>query len=68
MSKDGVDYSVRASLDLSVFTLAVDEVSPAITTGLPTVPSGYTYRTFRVTAPKTANPKAFIQVKTSPTP
>lgn len=68
VSKDGVDYSVRASLDLSAFTLAVDEVSPAITTGLPTVPSGYTYRTFRVTDARTANPKAFIQVKTSPTP
>jgi autotransporter-associated beta strand protein len=66
-SKDGVDYSVRASLDLSGFTLGVDEVSPAITTGLPTVPTGYTYRTFRVTDPQSANPKAFIQVKTSPT-
>lgn len=66
-SVDGVDYSVRASLDLSAFTLAVDEVSPAITTGLPAAPVGYTYRTFRVTDPQSTNPKAFIQVKTSPT-
>lgn len=66
-SVDGVDYSVRASLDLSDFTLAVDEVSPAITTGLPAAPAGYTYRTFRVTDSQSTNPKAFIQVKTSPT-
>ncbi len=67
-SQDGVDYAVRASTDLSTFTFGVDEVSPAITTGLPAVPTGYTYRTFRVTSPKTSQPKAFIQVKTSPTP
>jgi autotransporter-associated beta strand protein len=66
-SQDGVDYSVRASLDLSAFTLAVDEVSPAITTDLPTAPTGYTYRTFRVTDPQSSNAKAFIQVKTSAT-
>ena len=67
-SKDGVDYAVRASTDLSTFTFGVDEVSPAITTGLPAVPADYTYRTFRVTSPKNSQPKAFIQVKTSPTP
>lgn len=63
-SKDGVDYSVRASLDLSVFNLGVDEVSPAIVTGLATAPTGYSYRTFRVVDPKATHPQAFIQVKT----
>ncbi len=67
-SQDGVDYGVRASTDLNAFTFGVDEVSPAITTGLPAAPTGYGYRTFRVTAPRTSQSKAFIQVKTSPTP
>lgn len=65
-SKDGVDYTVRASTDLTGYSLGVEEVTPAITTGLPTVPSGFEYRTFRVTDPTTSHPSAFIQVKTDP--
>jgi autotransporter-associated beta strand protein len=57
---DGVDYTVRGSTDLAGFTTAVSEI-PAITTGLPPVATGYTYRTFRITAPVSAGPKAFLQ-------
>lgn len=67
-SVDGVDYTVRASLDLAAFTLGLTEVSPAITTGLPAAPAGYEYRTFRVTDAQSANPKAFIQAVAAPAP
>jgi hypothetical protein len=68
-SVDGVDYTVRGSLDLSAFTLGLDEVTPAIVTGLPDpAPDGYEYRTFRVTAAQSANPKAFMQSVANPTP
>jgi autotransporter-associated beta strand protein len=57
---DGVDYTVRGSTDLAGFTTAVSEIA-AITTGLPPAATGYTYRTFRITDPVTAGPKAFLQ-------
>lgn len=57
---DGIDYTVRGSTDLAGFTTAVSEI-PAITTGLPPVATGYTYRTFRITDPVSAGPKAFLQ-------
>lgn len=66
---DGVIYTVRGSLNLSAFTEGLTEVTPAIVTGLPAAPSGYEYRTFRVTAAQSANPKAFIQaVANTPAP
>jgi hypothetical protein len=58
---DGVTYSIRVSNDLTTFTTALEEVTPAVTTGLPTVPAGYTYKTFRATALRSATTKAFIQ-------
>ncbi|MFM2242826.1 MAG: hypothetical protein RLZ97_1681 [Verrucomicrobiota bacterium] len=61
-SVDGVDYTVRASLDLSSFTTPIVEVVPAITTGLPeTAPSGYSYRTFRISAASSLSSRAFMQ-------
>lgn len=57
---DGVDYAIRGSNNLQQFTTAVSEVS-AITTGLPPIASGYTYRSFRITDPVTSSPKAFLQ-------
>lgn len=57
---DGIDYVVRGSADLAGFTTAVSEI-PAITTGLPPVATGYSYRTFRITGPVSAGPRAFLQ-------
>lgn len=67
VSQDGVTYTVRASTDLGTFTLPLGEVA-AIPGDLPAAPVGYTYRTFRVVDPVSANPKAFIQLQTSATP
>jgi hypothetical protein len=57
---DGIDYTVRGTTDLENFTTAISEVG-AITDGLPPVAPGYNYRTFRITDPVSANPKAFMQ-------
>ena len=63
---DGVAYSVRASSSLQDFALGVAEVIPALTNGLPAAPSGFTYRTFRITTPVDITPKGFIQITTTP--
>lgn len=66
---EGVVYTVRASLDLSAFTVGLTEVTPAIVTGLPEITSfDYEYRTFRMTGAQSANPKAFIQAVAAPAP
>jgi autotransporter-associated beta strand protein len=61
---DGIDYTVRGSTDLAGFTTAISEIT-AITAGLPPVATGYSYRTFRITAPVSAEPKAFLQALAS---
>ncbi len=66
-SIDGVTYSVRATDNLSTFALTLTEVTPAITTGLASAPSGYSYRTFRLTDAISAHSKAFIQLNASAT-
>jgi hypothetical protein len=62
---DGVTYQVEGSFDLVTWTLAVAEVTPndAFAAGLPTLNSGWTYRSFRVPGQTTTTPKAFIRVK-----
>jgi hypothetical protein len=65
---DGITYSIRASSDLTTFATALEEVTPAVTAGLPTVPTGYTYKTFRMTAPRGSATKAFIQAVAAETP
>ena len=57
---NGVDYTVRGSTDLAGFTTAISEVT-AITNGLPPAATGYSYRTFRITAPVSGGAKAFLQ-------
>lgn len=64
---NGVTYSLRATDDLSAFTLGLTEVTPAITTGLGAAPSGYSYRTFRLTDALSAHAKAFIQLNVTAT-
>jgi autotransporter-associated beta strand protein len=58
---DGIHYTVRGSTDLAGFAAGVSEIA-AVTTGLPPVATGYSYRTFRITAPVSAGPRAFLQV------
>jgi alpha-N-arabinofuranosidase len=59
---DDITYRIEASQDLSIWNKAVFEVTPAITTGLPSVPAGYEYHTFTV-GPVSSTPADFIRVK-----
>jgi transcriptional antiterminator Rof (Rho-off) len=61
-TKDDVEYIVRASADLSAWTLDVDEVTPALSAGLPALNDGWSYRTFRIAGPVSLRPKAYFQL------
>ena len=65
---DGISYSIRASGDLTNFATALEEVTPAVTAGLPTLPTGYAYKTFRMTAARSSATKAFIQAVATEAP
>ena len=60
---DGVTCRIEASSDLTTWAEPVAEVAPALTTGLPAAPAGYTYHTFRLTGSTAATPRAFIRFK-----
>lgn len=65
---DGVVYTIEASTDLSSFSGAVVEVSPALTSGMFALSSGWEYRTFRYTLSIATTSKAFLRVKITPAP
>ncbi|MEO5915368.1 MAG: autotransporter-associated beta strand repeat-containing protein [Luteolibacter sp.] len=61
-TKDGYTYSVNGTNDLTDFTATVVPVAP-VTTGLPSVPMGYEYRTFSLVG---QGAKGFMRVEISP--
>lgn len=69
-TRDGVTYTVEGSVDLTGFSQPVTEMTPAITTGLPTLGTGpltdYEYHTFRLTAPRTASATGFLRATAKP--
>ncbi len=61
---DGVTYRVEGSFDLATWTLAVSEVTPntGFKQGLPTLPSGWEYRSFRVPGETKDTRRAFLRL------
>jgi hypothetical protein len=59
--RDGIQYEIRGSFDLTEHLAELVEVVPAISAGLPLAPEGYTYRTFRLAEDTSVNPKGFLQ-------
>lgn len=53
-------YRIDGSAALSGFTAGVEETT-ALSAGLPALSSGWTYRTFRLTAPVSSAPKGFLR-------
>ena len=47
---DGVQYAIEGSSDLDGFAHPIAEVTPALDGGLPALPSGWSYRSFRLKA------------------
>lgn len=64
-TQDGAVYTVQGSQDLATFTIGVTPVDP-VTTGLPSAPSGYTYRTFSLDGSNGLAGKGFLRVKVGP--
>lgn len=59
---DGLTYSIEGSLDLNGFPSAVSAVDP-VTAGLPTLDSGYVYRSFILDASNGLPGKGFLRAK-----
>lgn len=53
-------YRIDGSAALSGFTAGVEETT-ALSAGLPALSTGWTYRTFRLTAPVSSAPKGFLR-------
>ncbi|WP_035609202.1 autotransporter-associated beta strand repeat-containing protein [Haloferula sp. BvORR071] len=62
-----VIYRIDGSANLSGFTAGVEETT-ALTAGLPALSSGWTYRTFRLTAAVSAARKGFLRADASDAP
>lgn len=64
---DGVNYRIDGDDDLAGFTTGVEEVT-ALTASMPLLSTGWTYRTFRLTALTSAAPKGFLRADVSTAP
>jgi hypothetical protein len=64
-TQDGATYRVEGSYDLLSWALAVSEVTPnqSFASGLPQLPDGWEYRSFRVPDPIQGTAEAFLRVK-----
>lgn len=64
---DGMNYFIEAGGGLDSWSMDVTELpeiySTAVHFGLPPVDPGWTWRTFRITAPVTSNPRNFMRVR-----
>ena len=65
---DSIVYRIEGTHNLTTWTDSISEVTPAITTGLPSpAPTGYEYHTFMTAGPVSGTPADYIRVKvTSP--
>ena len=67
-----LNYTIEGSNGLAAFDQPVSEVSPAMATGLPTLGSGWNYRTFRldgaVGGATPRGPTGFLRARTAPAP
>lgn len=63
-SASGVNYRIEGSFDLLDWTLAISEVTPNATFSnpLPPLPTGWSYRSFRVPGQTSDTPRAFLRV------
>ena len=60
--QDGYTYRIDGSTTLGTFNTVVNAVNP-VTAGLPTVPSGYEYRTFSLSGSNGTPGKGFLRVR-----
>ena len=69
---DGIYYRIEGSSDLAAFANTITEVTSGeevtIQSGLPTLSTGWSYRTFRDSGTVPTVPKTFLRAKISETP
>ncbi len=69
---DGLYYKIEGDVDLGTFANTISEVTggeaTTIQTGLPSLSSGWTYRTFRDAGTVPTVPKVFLRARISDTP
>jgi len=64
-----IEYKIQGSTDLVDFVNAnVTEVTPALSSGMPALDSGWEYRTFRLPGTVTTNPRGFLRAFVTDTP
>lgn len=62
-SAEGATCIVEGSEDLAAWTVDMDEVTPAITAGLPALPTGWEYHTFRTPGAVSGDPSDYVRVR-----
>lgn len=62
-SAEGATCIIEGSEDLAAWTMDMDEITPAITAGLPALPSGWEYHTFRTPGALSGDPSDFVRVR-----
>jgi hypothetical protein len=67
-TRDGITYAILGGLTPNDSNSPVSVVTPAVTTGLPTAPPGYEYRTFKLDAASGLTTKGFLRVRVTTTP
>lgn len=65
---DGIIYRIEGDVNLSTFADTISEVTPALDAGLPTLSTGWTYRTFRAPGTVPTVPQAFLRAAISEAP
>lgn len=65
---DGVTFVIEGSDAADAWTLDVDEVTPALSAGLPSLPDGWEYRTFRTPGSVNTDAADFMRVKVQAAP
>ena len=65
---DGITYTIQGTLDLNDWTESLIEVTPADSTGLPSLSSGWEYRTFRFIQETSLNSNSYLRVQLTPVP
>ena len=60
---DGVTYTITGYSDLFTTVSSLVEETPAVTTGLPSLESGYTYKSFRFVSDVDTAKKGFVGVE-----
>ncbi len=58
---DEVTYLVQGSETLESFGAMIEEISPALSGGLPELSPGWEYRSFRLVAGVAPEPRAFMR-------